>query len=558
MEYRRLVEIYDRLDATSSTLEKTDILADAFVDADELLPEFTQLARGRLFASWESDDLGVSSSLTAQAIANATGIDSDQIESWWRETGDLGDAAANAIENRAQTTLVSDTLDIHTVYTTLRGLAEYEGSGSQKRRIDDIANLLTDAEPDEARYIVRTIVGAMRLGVGEGTIRDAIAMAFFDGSDEATRAVERAYEVTNDFRIVSVAAREQGRDGLDALDVELFRPVKAMLAQKAKDVADTLEATEQPLLEYKYDGMRIKIHINGDEIRVFTRRLEDVTTQFPDIVAAVHEEIDAESAIIEAEVVVYNPETGSPIPFQEFAKRIKRKNDIEEMAEEYPATVHVFDLLYHDGEPLVDTPLSERAERLEGLINHDGKTKTIQRAENLRSASIEQAESFYADALEAGQEGLIVKNMNAPYQPGSRVGYMLKVKPMMEPLDLVVVQAKWSEGRKSDWLGRLRLACWDAERQELREVGRMFSGLTDAEFREITAKLEPLIQSVDGRTAKLRPEVVIEVEYEEIQESTTYDSGYALRFPRFGGFRDDLGPEDADRFERVERLYEEQ
>lgn len=558
MEYRRLVEIYDRLDATSSTLEKTDILADAFVDADELLPEFTQLARGRLFASWESDDLGVSSSLTAQAIANATGIDSDQIESWWRETGDLGDAAANAIENRTQTTLVSDTLEIQTVYTTLRGLAEYEGSGSQKRRIDDIANLLADAQPDEARYIVRTIVGAMRLGVGEGTIRDALATAFFDGSDEATRAVERAYEVTNDFRIVSVTAREQGRDGLDALDVELFRPVKAMLAQKAEDVADALEATEQPLLEYKYDGMRTKIHIKGDEIRVFTRRLEDVTTQFPDIVAAVHEEIDAESAIIEAEVVVYNPETGSPIPFQEFSKRIKRKNDIEELAEEYPATVHVFDLLYHDGEPLVDTPLSERVERLEGLINHDGETKTIQRAENLRPASIEQAESFYADALEAGQEGLIVKNMNAPYQPGSRVGYMLKVKPMMEPLDLVVVQAKWSEGRKSDWLGRLRLACWDAEREELREVGRMFSGLTDAELREITAKLEPLIQSVDGRTAKLRPEVVIEVEYEEIQESTTYDSGYALRFPRFGGFRDDLGPEDADRFERVERLYEEQ
>lgn len=558
MEYRRLIEIYDRLDATSSTLEKTDILADAFVDADELLPEFTQLARGRLFASWESDDLGVSSSLTAQAIANATGIDSDQIESWWRETGDLGDAAANAIKNRTQTTLVSETLDIHTVYDTLRGLAEYEGSGSQKRRIDDIANLLTDAEPDEARYIVRTIVGAMRLGVGEGTIRDAIAAAFFDGSDEAIRTVERAYEVTNDFRIVSETAREQGRDGLDDLEVELFRPVKAMLAQKAEDVADALEATEQPLVEYKYDGMRTKIHINGDEIRVFTRRLEDVTTQFPDIVAAVHEEIATESAIIEAEIVAYDPETGSPIPFQEFSKRIKRKNDIEEMAGEYPATVHVFDLLYHDGEPLVDTPLSERVERLEGLINHDGETKTIQRAENLRPASIEEAESFYADALEAGQEGLIVKNMNAPYQPGSRVGYMLKVKPMMEPLDLVVVQAKWSEGRKSDWLGRLRLACWDAEREELREVGRMFSGLTDAELREITAKLEPLIQSVDGRTARLRPEVVIEVEYEEIQESTTYDSGYALRFPRFGGFRDDLGPEDADRFERVERLYEEQ
>jgi DNA ligase-1 len=556
MEYRCLVEIYDRLDATSSTLEKTDILADAFNDAGELLPELTQLARGRLFASWESDDLGVSSSLTAQAIADATGIDDERIESWWRETGDLGNAAANAIENRAQTTLVSETLDVRTVYDTLRGLAEYEGSGSQERRINDIADLLADAEPDEARYIVRTIVGAMRLGVGEGTIRDAIATAFFDGSDEAVHAVERAYEVTNDFRTVSETARDQGYDGLDALEVELFRPVKAMLAQKAEDIADALDATEHSLIEYKYDGMRTKIHVRGDDVRVFTRRLEEVTTQFPDIVAAVHDEITAESAIIEAEVVAYDPETGSPIPFQEFSKRIKRKNDIEEMAAEYPATVHVFDLLYHDGESLVDTPLTDRVERLEGIINHDGET--IQRAESLQPASVEEAESFYADALEAGQEGLIVKNMNAPYQPGSRVGYMLKVKPMMEPLDLVVVQAKWSEGRKSDWLGRLRLACWDAEREELREVGRMFSGLTDAELREITAKLEPLIQSVDGRTAKLRPEVVIEVEYEEIQESTTYDSGYALRFPRFGGFRDDLGPKDADQFERVERLYKEQ
>jgi DNA ligase-1 len=556
MEYRRLVESYDRLDATSSTLEKTDILADAFDDAEELLPELTQLARGRLFASWESDDLGVSSSLTAQAIADATGVSDNQIESWWRETGDLGDAAANAIDNRAQTTLVSNTLDVRTVYDTLRGLAEYEGSGSQERRVSDIADLLADAEPDEARYIVRTIIGAMRLGVGEGTIRDAIATAFFDGSSEAVQMVERAYEVTNDFRTVSETARDQGRDGLDSLEVELFRPVKAMLAQKAEDVADALDAIEQPLAEYKYDGMRTKIHVSGDEVRVFTRRLEDVTTQFPDIVAAVRDEIAAESAIIEAEVVAYDSETGSPISFQEFSKRIKRKNDIEEMAAEYPATVYAFDLLYHDGESLVDTPLAERVERLEGIINQNGET--IQRAKNLQPASVEEAKSFYGNALEADQEGLIVKNLTAPYQPGSRVGYMLKVKPVMEPLDLVVVQAKWSEGRKSDWLGRLRLACWDAEHEELREIGRMFSGLTDAELREITAKLEPLIQSVDGRTARLRPEVVIKVEYEEIQESTTYDSGYALRFPRFGGFRDDLGAEDADQFERVERLYEEQ
>lgn len=556
MEYGHLVVVYDRLDETSSTIEKTEIIADTLKNAGELLPVLVLLVRGRLFTTWENDDLGVSSSLTVQAIANSTGIDDEQIKSWWRETGDLGDVAAKAVETRSQTILLSNTLDTRSVYDTLRGLAEYEGAGSQDRRVDDITDLLADADPNEARYLVRTIVGAMRLGVGEGTVRDAIATAFLDGSTEAVEAVERAYEVTNDFRTVSETARNQGRDGLDDLEVELFRPIKAMLAQKAENVADALDATERPLVEYKYDGMRTKIHVRGDDVRVFTRRLEDVTTQFPDIVAATHEEISPGDSIIEAEVVAYDPETSRPIPFQEFSKRIKRKNDIEKLATKFPVTVHVFDLLYRNGESLVDRPLSERIDRLEQLINSDGET--IRRAEHLQSTSVDEVESFYGEALKASQEGLIVKNLNARYQPGSRVGYMLKVKPTMEPLDLVVVRAKWSEGRKSDWLGRLRLACWDDECEELREVGRMFSGLTDAELRELTAKLEPLIQSVDGRTAKLRPEIVIEVEYEEIQQSTTYGSGYALRFPRFSGFRDDLGPEDADRFERIERLYEEQ
>ncbi|WP_264556468.1 ATP-dependent DNA ligase [Halocatena marina] len=556
MEYGHLVAVYDRLDETASTIEKTEIIADTLKNAGELLPVLVLLVRGRLFTTWENDDLGVSSSLTVQAIANSTGIDDEQIESWWRETGDLGDVAAKAVETRSQTILLSDTLDIRRVYDTLRGLTKYEGVGSQDRRVDDITELLADADPNEARYLVRTIVGAMRLGVGEGTIRDAIATAFLDGSTEAVEAVERAYEVTNDFRTVSKTARNQGRDGLDDLKVELFRPVKAMLAQKAENVADALDATERPLVEYKYDGMRTKIHVRGDDVRVFTRRLEDVTTQFPDIVAATNKELSPGDSIVEAEVVAYDPETSRPIPFQEFSKRIKRKNDIEKLATKFPVTVHVFDLLYHNGDSLVNRPLSERVDRLEQLINSDGET--IRRAEHLQSASVDEVESFYGEALKSGQEGLIVKNMNARYQPGSRVGYMLKVKPTMEPLDLVIVRAKWSEGRKSDWLGRLRLACWDDEREKLREVGRMFSGLTDDELRELTAKLEPLIQSVDGRTAKLRPEIVIEVEYEEIQQSTTYGSGYALRFPRFSGFRDDLGPKDADRFERIERLYEEQ
>lgn len=553
MQYRQLTEVYDRLEATSSTLEKTEILAEAFADAGDLLPELSLLARGRLFAAWEPDELGVSSSLAVEAIAKASGLTEERIEEWWREEGDLGDAAALAIENRVQATLVSGSLEVRTVYGTLRGLADHEGAGSQERRIDEIAGLLSDADPNEARYIVRTTVGAMRLGVGEGTIRDAIARAFLEG-EEGGRAVERAYEVTNDFRTVSETAREQGREGLDELEIELFRPIKAMLAKKAEDLEDALGTADRPVVEYKYDGMRTKIHIRDGEVRLFTRRLEDVTTQFPDVVAVAEEEVTAERAILEAEVVGYDPETGAPIPFQEFSKRIKRKENIEEFVERYPVTVHAFDLLYEGGS-LLEAPLTDRLERLEEVLKPEG---TIQRAEYARPDSPAAAEAFYEDALAAGQEGIVVKNPEAHYQPGSRVGYMQKVKPTMETLDLAVVGAKWSEGRKSDWLGRLRLACWDDDRGELREVGRMFSGLTDDELREITARLEPLIESVEGRTATIRPEVVVEVEYEAIQESETYDSGYALRFPRFVGFREDLAPEDADRFDRIVKLSDDQ
>ena len=569
MEYGALVDVYDRLGATASTLEKTDVLAGALADAGDLLPELSLLCRGRVAAPWEAAEAGVSSSLATDAVVDATGVDRERVEEWWRDTGDLGDAAARAVDNRKQATLVSGSLDVSDVYGTLRGLADRAGPGSQGRRVDDIAGLLADADPAEARYVIRTVLGTMRLGVGEGTVRDAVAEAFLDGSEESTRAVARAYEVTNDFRVVATTARDEGVDGLAELDVELFRPVKAMLARKAEGAADALgdtgaegggdaNAGTDVLAEYKYDGVRAQIHVRGDEVRVFTRRLEGVTEQFPDVVRAVRAGLDADAAIVEA------------------------------LAGEIPVTVHAFDLLYADGASLLDAPLSERVERLEvaldgpggttdaggadgasGRANADGDRTAgietdggavagLERASARRPGSVDELESFYAEALDAGHEGLVVKNRGAAYQPGSRVGYMRKLKPTMEPLDLVVVGAKWSEGRKSDWLGRLRLACWDADREELREVGRLFSGLTDDELREITAKIEPLIESVDGRTATLRPEVVIQVEYEEIQESTTYDSGYALRFPRFGGFREDLAPADADTFERVSRLYEEQ
>ena len=560
MEYAELVDVYDRLAATSATLEKTDILAETFAAADDdHLPMLVKLFRGKVFENWVSEEMGVSSSLAMDAIVKATGVDGDRVETWWREEGDLGDAAARAVEERTQQTLFTEPLTVRAVHDTLRELADYEGSGSQERRVDAIAGLLSSADPGEARYVVRTVVGAMRLGVGEGVVRDAIAQAFLDGSDEAVRSVERAYEVTNDFRLVAERARDGGREALDDLAVEVFRPIKPMLAGTADGMAEALDALGdadgEVVVETKYDGIRAKLHGRGDDVRLFTRRLEDVTRQFPDVVDAVESAVDAHEFVLEAEVVGYDPGTGDVVPFQELSRRIKREHDVARVAEEVPVTVYVFDCLVRDGESLLESPLRERLDALEAVL--DPAAGRIERADFVRTDSVDEATAFYEESVAAGHEGAMVKNLDAPYQPGSRVGYQLKVKSTMEPLDLVVTRAKWSEGRKSDFLGRPYLACRDGE-GAFREVGRMHTGFTDDQLATFTDLVEPLIQSVDGRVAELRPEVVLEVEYEEIQSSSKYDSGYALRFPRLSRIRTDLGPEDADSLDRVTELYEDQ
>jgi DNA ligase-1 len=561
MEYAELVAVYDRLEATSATLEKTGILAETFEAADaDHVSMLVKLVRGRVFANWKSKELGVSTALASDAIEKATGVPGGDIEAWWREEGDLGDAAAKAVASKSQQTLFTERLTVRQVHDTLRELAEYEGSGSEQRRVDAIAGLLSSAEPGEARYIVRTVVGAMRLGVGEGLIRDAIAWAFLEDTDEASRAVERAYEVTNDFPLVALRAKRGGREALAELDVAVFRPIKPMLAQKAESMAEAVAELADEAgavrLETKYDGIRAKLHGDGTDVRLFTRRLEEVTDQFPDVVEAVSDAVGAEQFILEAEIVGYDPDTGDVVPFQELSKRIKRKYDIEELVADIPVTVHVFDCLLLDGDSLLERSLSARLDRLEAVFS--AAPDRIERAAHLLTSDVDAAESFYDDAVAAGHEGVMVKNPEAPYRPGSRVGYQLKVKSTMEPLDLVVTRAKWSEGRKSDFLGRPYLACRDESDGSLREVGRMHTGFTDAQLEEFTATVESLIQDIDGREAILKPEVVLEVEYEEIQESPKYDSGYALRFPRLSRIRSDLGPDDADTFGRVESLYEQQ
>ena len=608
MEYAALVAVYDRLDATQSTTEKTAIVAETLAETThDDLPMLVRLLRGTVFAAWDSSDLGVSSSLATRAVAKATGVSESDIEADWRETGDLGDAAARAVEGQVQQSLLSKPLTVERVYDTFQSLAEIEGSGSEGRRVGEIAGLLSDADSDEARYIVRTALGHLRLGIGEGTIRDAIAEAFLD--DAGPDTVERALQVTNDAGLVAQTAADEGQAGLDGLELAVHRPVQVMLAEKADDVetalldagAESGEDTESggedtedeeetgsergdkdtadgdhttlsaftdegstdkdsregidPLVEYKVDGFRAQVHATPEETRVFTRRLEDVTHQFPDVVEAIDAGVDADSFVIECEVLGYDPETGEPVPFQQLSRRIKRKYDVAQLVEEVPVVCYAFDLLAVDGETLLEETLAERIDRLEAVLSETDRE--LERMPNRSTDDPAVARSFYEDALAAGHEGVMVKNPTATYQPGKRVGYMLKVKPIMESLDLTITRAKWSEGRRSNNLGRLFLACRDAD-GDFREIGRLSTGFTDEQLAELTERLEANIEHEDGREVRLDPAEVVEVAYEEIQASAEYDSGYALRFPRFEGFRDDVGLEAVDRLARVESLYESQ
>ncbi len=556
MKFSEVAETFEKLDATQKTLEKTDILAELYHEAGDELPDVVLLCTGQPFPSWKNMDLGVSSKTLVKIIAKATGRNEDEITEVWKNQGDLGLAAEKMVEKKTQQRLMTQELDVEKVMKRLQKVAEMEaqglsGSVDQDKKQKELAELISSAEPEEARYLARIIINNLRLGIGEGTIRDALAEAFFDG--EHVEDIQQAYDFTNDFAEVAKAS-QKSIDAVRSLELELYRPIKSMLAKKVETIEEGFEEVGEPaVIDYKYDGMRAQIHVKDGEVKVFTRRLEDVTEQFPDVVEAVEENIDSDNCIIDAEIVGYDPEDGSMIPFQKLSKRIKRKYEIQKLKAEIPVTVRPFDLIYLD-EPILQEEYSSRWENLQKVVGEEEKEMKL--VDHAETSDPEKVQELQQKSLSAGHEGIMMKSMDAEYKPGNRVGYMVKLKPVMETLDLAIVGAKWSEGRRSDWLGRLYLGCYDEENDEYLEVGKMATGLTDEQFQEITEKLKPLITNEDGRKVEVRPEVIVEAEYEEIQKSPNYSSGYALRFPRMKQFREDK--EEADSLEKIENLYDNQ
>ena len=577
MEYSELVEIYSALGSTSKRLEKTRIIA-FFIRklSREEIPAGILLLQGKVFPEWSESKLGVASKLVARAISKATGKSLAEIESDWKTTGDLGSTAQNMVRKKRQSTLFSESLSVKKVFATMIKIAGLEGCGSEEQKMQLIAELLTSATPEEARYIVRTLLLDLRIGIGEGAMRDALVWAFFgdslgltlqgeeieikdrEGYNKHADAVQQAYDTSNDFAIVAELCKTKGYSGLLSQDLQPGKPVKVMLSLKVNDAKEGLLRVGQPLeAEYKLDGFRLQLHKKGKEFRLFTRRLEDVTRQFPDVINYLHA-VDADSFILDAEAVGYDAKTMKYLPFQSISQRIRRKHQIDEVASRFPVEVNIFDILYLNGESMLHEPFKDRRTILEKIVRQ--KQRQIVLVRKIVTDSEAKIKEFFAEALDAGTEGLMLKNLDSPYKPGARVGYMVKLKQTMENLDLSIIGAEWGEGKRASWLSSFTLACRDEE-SNLYEIGKVSTGLKEKDeeglsFNQMTQLLRPLILSEKGREVTLKPEVVIEVAYEEIQKSPTYSSGFALRFPRVVRLRtEEKGKEDISSLEYIEEMY---
>ena len=559
-----LADVYEELESISAKLEKTHILAKFFSETpSEELPRVVLLVQGLVFPKFTGLELGIAEQMVIKATSKATGFSPVDIEKKFKKRGDLGLVAEECIKSRKQVTLLKRKLTAKIVFENLQKLAYVTGSGSQEIKLNLIAELIVSTNPKEARYIIRTVLQELRIGVAEGIIRDAIVEAFLlkkemdkEEKNEMFDAVEYAWNIVSDFGEVAKIAKEKGLDGLRKVKIKLGKPIQVMLGEKAESIKDVIKEFGKVAAEYKYDGMRAQIQKKDEKIWIFTRRLEEVTKQFPDLVDLCRKGLKSKECILEGEVLGVDPKNGKLLPFQNLSQRIQRKYDIEKTIKKIPIQIHFFDVVYADGENLFDKNFTDRRKILEKIIKII--PNKFELAKQIVTDDIKKVEKFYEEALDAGQEGVFLKVLDSKYVFGRHVGGWYKIKPIMETLDLVIIGAVWGEGSRVKWLSSYVLACRDPDTGKFLSCGMMGTGLTEEQFQLMTETLKPLIIEEKGREVKIRPNIVVEVAYQEIQKSPNYESKYALRFPRLIRIRDDKGPDEADTKERVEILFETQ
>ncbi|MDH5460168.1 MAG: ATP-dependent DNA ligase [Candidatus Bathyarchaeota archaeon] len=550
--FKDLAELCEKLEATNKRLLMISLVADFLrsLDAQEVEPAVSMIL-GRSFPKWSQQTLEVSWAILSEIIKRITKADWKVFMEAFGKTGDVGSATKVLFESSKvgkQSTLFERKLTILEVRRSLEAIAETVGYGSREKKERVIEALLSLASPLEAKYLVKIFIGEMRTGFYEGLMERAVSKAF----QIPLEIVQKAGMTIGDIGEVAAIVKTQGKEELLKIGFRVFRPVRLMLAQIANDVAEALEEHGgETAFEYKLDGARVQIHKCGGDVRIFSRRLTDVTKSLPEIVEKVQENVKVEEVILEGEVIAVDS-SGSPVPFQHLMRRFRRVHAIEDMVEKIPVKLYLFDVLYLNGESLISVSYVQRRQILAENIGEILLTK------QLVTDEVEGAEQFLKEAMEAGHEGLVAKKLDSEYTPGIRGKRWLKIKPVLEPLDLVIVGAEYGYGRRHGWLSDYYLAAQDAETGEFLMVGKTFKGLTDAEIIEMTRRLKELAIREEHRRVVVIPKIVVEVLYNEIQKSPKYKCGMALRFARINRIREDKTPEEADTIQMVREIYEKQ
>lgn len=548
VKYESMVEVYCALESTTKRLEKTKTLADFFSGIDsELLPVVTIMALGRVFPVWSEEELGVGSKLLIKAIASVVGVSSDDVEDQIRDQGDIGTASEVLFKKRSQTTFFSQPLTIKMVYNNLRKIASISGNRAQSRKMSIIRELLSLSSPMEAKYITRTVLEELRVGVGEGTIRDAISVAF--GVDK--EILDRAHMLTNDLGWVAQVTLEEGEEGLKKISLKPGKPVKPMLAQLAKGIKESVAEMGRVFCETKYDGIRVQIHRKGQEVMVFTRRLENISNAVPDVIEYIEKSLPHQDFIVEGEIIV--TKNGKPISFQYILQRVRRKYDIEKVMGEVPLTLYLFDVLYFN-KPFIDAPLEKRRFTLESIVKTSENKIKLSRLVKITMDNVQEAENLFTESIDKGHEGIMIKDPQAPYIPGIRGKKMLKYKAEPETLDLVVVGGSYGKGKRAHFIGSYLMALRDEE-GGFKTIAHVATGLDDKTLLELSERMDKIIKSRKGGLVKVNPHIILEIAYSEIVNSPEYESGFSLRFPVVKRIRDDLSLEDIDTVKRVKSIF---
>lgn len=574
--FSQLVEAFERLAATRSGNEMVEILAELFADVpDDLIATVSYFIQGNLVAEYVDLNLNIGDKLMAEAISRASGKDREEIDSRYVELGDYGLVAESVMGSNSS---FKSSLSVDSVHKQLIAVADATGTGSQDAKMALIGAILAEATPQEAKYIVKIALGVLRLGAGTMTILNGLAVAFT--SDKKNKKyLERAYNLCGDLGLVAQTVAKSGLAGLDGIQIEVGHPIKVMAAQRVKKLSDLFEKMPHGLAaEFKYDGERVQCHKKGDQVTIFSRNMENITFQYPDVVERLQHQIKADEVIVEGEAVALVP--GKTDEFQEFQvlMRRKRKYDLELFIEEIPVKVFLFDILYVDGEDVMGKSYPERRKILEKIVKSSGD---FEPAQALFSSDPEEIENFFLQAVEKKFEGIMAKSCaeDSFYRAGAREWAWIKWKrdyssDLVDTFDLAVVGGIAGRGKRSGTWGALLCAVYNPKLDRYETLCKVSTGFSDEQLETLPEMFRadeldessPRVYSKMKPTRWFDPQVVLEVSGAELTKSPIHtcgaideDSpGIALRFPRFLQFRVDKDPEQATSTAEIISLFEGQ